>query len=200
MVRTYPHYNPFSVPAPKPLAWDKLFTDTKLPLDLEIGSANGRWLVDYAKAFPQRNILGVETRNKYVEAAEKRIRDSGLNNVSIIRANINTALTVLFAKDQLHKVFLMFPDPWYKKKHLKRRVITQEFLEQLYITISDHGELHIATDKESFALEIQEVLLNSQFKNKYSGFAEENIPLIISEIESYHLKLSNPIYRLVFQK
>jgi tRNA (guanine-N7-)-methyltransferase len=200
MVRTYPHYNPFCVPIPEKLVWAEVFRDSSLPLDLEIGSSNGRWLLQYAVNYPERNILGLETRNKYVEATLNKIIKSELGNVHILRANANTALKVLFEEQKLQNVFIMFPDPWYKKKHLKRRVINQQFLAELYQLMQKGGELHIATDKGSFADEIMTELQQSRFKNKFTGFAEENISGIISEIEDFHLKNKNSIYRLVFLK
>lgn len=201
MVRTYPHFNPFSVIDPVNINWRDYFPDQVLqPLNLEIGCSNGRWLLDFARKYPQKIIVGVETRNKYVQTLEVRIKESGLLNVAVIRANINTALLKLFQKEQLGDVFIMFPDPWYKKKHLKRRVVQPEFLDQIYLLMQTGCRIHVATDKQEFALEILQLLMESKFVNCYTGFAPENIPGLVTEIESFHLHNNNQIYRMVFQK
>ncbi len=59
MVRTYPHFNPFSVAVPEKINWEEVFADS-YPLNLEIGCSNGRWMLDYAKKYPDRNIVGIE--------------------------------------------------------------------------------------------------------------------------------------------
>jgi len=201
MVRTYPHFNPFSVADPSSIDWNQEFQqDNPFPLYLEIGCSNGRWMLDFAKKYPKKNIVGVETRNKYVEALKDRIKDSELTNIMVIRANINTALSKLFDKGQLQDVFIMFPDPWYKKKHLKRRVVKDEFLEELYSIMNPGSLLHIATDKKEFAYEMLETLTESSFKNTVKDFAEVNIDGLVTEIESFHLHRQNPVYRMVFER
>jgi len=199
MVRTYPHFNPFSVINTKAVDWQELFGNYD-SLDLEIGCSNGRWMFEYAKRFPDRNIVGVETRNKYVEAVKCRIENRGLPNIAVVRGNINRDLDTLFPGNILKDVFIMFPDPWYKKKHLNRRVVTPLFLDDLYEHMVIGGELHVATDKESFAYEMLDVLQMSKFKNKALEFVDHNIEGIITEIEEFNVAKGKRIYRMIFNK
>jgi len=202
-MRAHPHFNPFSVREPSELPdWEKVFAKAQ-PLDLEIGFSNGTWLVDYAKRFPKRNIVGVEIRKKFIEVAKEKIANEKLTNAYVLQANINTALPKLFKDIKLEKVFILFPDPWYKKGHLKRRVISPEFLKVLPEFMTASGQVYIATDKKEFALEMLALLEVENIFFNLAGkgnFAENTISGIVTDIEKYHLRLGNPLYRLAFQR
>jgi len=202
-MRAHPHSNPFSVREPAELPeWGTVFAN-KNQIDLEVGFSNGTWLIDYAKKFPERNIVGVEIRKKFIESTKEKIAAEKLTNAWVLQANINTALPILFKNIKLQNVFVLFPDPWYKKGHLKRRVITPEFLDLLAGQMQSGGMLHIASDKQLFALEMLEVLAaHPLYKNTMpeKSLAPENIAGVHTDIELYHLRLGNPLSRLVFQR
>lgn len=202
-MRAHPHFNPFSVREPAELPdWRTVFPNNN-QIDLEIGFSNGTWLIAYAKKFPERNIIGVEIRKKFIESAKEKIKNEKLTNAYVLQANINTALPKLFKEVKLNNVFVLFPDPWRKKGHLKRRVITPEFLDSLASQMVSGGRLHIASDKQLFALEMLEVVAaHPLFKNTMPGenLAPENISGVYTDIEIYHLRLGNPVSRLVFQR
>ena len=100
-------------------------------------------------------------------------------------------------------VFCFFLTPGTKRGHLKRRVITAEFLPILHRHLQPNGALHIATDQEQFAQEMLLLLTESGlFSNQAAPdkFAKTNISGITTDIEEYNLKLGKPIYRLHFRK
>jgi len=202
-MRTRAHLNPFSVlnPSERP-DWRQVFPGRE-EIDLEIGSANGHWLCAYAERFPGRVIVGVETRNIFINPVKAKLCERGLNNAAILRANINTAGEVLFGGVRLGHVFIMFPDPWYKSKHLRRRVVTPEFVRWLADKMVPAGELHIATDREGFAREMDSVIsAESRFVNKAGKglWVDGNIDGVVSSIESYHLERGHPVYRLCYRR
>jgi tRNA (guanine-N7-)-methyltransferase len=198
-MRARPHFNPFTVREPDQLPH---FPDHQT-IDLEIGCSTGRWMIGYAKLFPKRAIVGVEIRLKYIDHVRQKIDKEHIPNAQVSRANISTAVPKLFKPGQLGNVFIMFPDPWYKKKHFKRRVVNPEFLNQLGEYMAPGSELHIATDQEQFG---KEMLADCErcrfFVNKFgkNTFANENIPGIITDIEEYNLDLGKPIARMVFER
>lgn len=202
-MRAHPHCNPFSVREPSELPdWKNIFPN-KNPVDLEIGFSNGTWLIGYAKKFPGRNIVGVEIRKKFIETAKEKIKQEKLSNAYVLQANINTALGKLFKELKLDKVFILFPDPWYKKGHLKRRVVNLDFLNELIKYMTDQAQLFLATDKKDFAREmLEEVEAQKIFMNLagQGNFTQNTIPGIVTDIEKYHLRLGNPLYRLAFQR
>lgn len=203
-MRARAHYNPFNIrpeESEKP-DWQQLFGN-KAPICLEIGFSNGRWLLPFAKANPDINVVGLETRRKFVKKVKEDISTDKLKNAYVLLANANTTIKDLFAPDTLSAVIILFPDPWYKKKHFKRRVVNEELLDDLNILMKKDGILHIASDQKLFCEEMRDVLqLHPVFKNLYAedDFAPENIPGFESDIEFYHLNNNNPIYRLQFKK
>lgn len=202
-MRAHPHYNPYSVrePSEKP-DWQAVFPIPQ-PLDLEIGFSNGTWLVDYAALNPTRNITGVETRSIFIAEAKARIVARGLTNAYALQANASTALDSLFSKASLSRVFILFPDPWYKGRHIKRRVIQKIFLEMLYPLMVTAGELYIATDKQDFSLDmLSEVESSGLFENiaGLKSYVQETILGVTTDIERYHLRLEHPVYRMQFKK
>ncbi|MDR2428910.1 MAG: methyltransferase domain-containing protein, partial [Candidatus Margulisbacteria bacterium] len=97
-MRAHPHYNPFNVrePAEHP-DWTKVFARPEQPLDLEIGFSTGRWLLQYARTFPERNIAGLEIRAKFIDHARRKIAAEKLANAYVLKANAAAALPELFA-------------------------------------------------------------------------------------------------------
>ncbi len=203
MVRAHPHYNPFNIKEPSETPnWRQVFGNDN-PIDLEIGFSNGTWLVSYAQKFPQRNIVGVEIRTKFIEVARERIAEAELKNAYVLQANANNALGKLFKPGQLNNVYVMHPDPWYKKKHLKRRVVNAAFIKLLAEYMAVGAELHVATDKEDLAQDMLfDLEAESSFENVCgkNNYAEKNIEGVRSDIEIYHQKQDNPIYRMIFRR
>jgi len=199
-MRAHPHYNPFNVREPAEYPdWQKVFLKPEQPLDLEIGFSTGRWLLKYAQDFPERNIAGLEIRTKFIDHVKNKISAFSLSNAYVLKANAGTALKKLFQPKSLSRVIIMFPDPWYKARHLKRRVVNQDFLQELAEYLQPGAQVHIATDQKNLAEDmLADLLAMPQYKNKYERYAPENFPGIITDIERYHLERGNPIYRLVF--
>ena len=117
---------PLELPAPA-----ALFADPTQPIHLDIGCARGRFLLALAPLQPQGNHLGVEIRRGLVAAAEAERIDRGLGNLSFLFCNANISLEAWLSAlpvGQLELVSIQFPDPWFKKKHHKRRVLQPALL------------------------------------------------------------------------
>ncbi|GBR77340.1 tRNA (guanosine(46)-N7)-methyltransferase TrmB, partial [Candidatus Termititenax persephonae] len=120
-------------------------------------------------------------------------------NAYVLKANANTALGELFAPRSLSRTVIMFPDPWYKPRHLKRRVVHPKFLAELAVRLCPGAELHIATDQPSLAADMRSDLLSAaEYKNKYPDYAPENFAGLLTDIEQYNRQRGRQIYRLVF--
>ncbi|GBR73441.1 tRNA (guanosine(46)-N7)-methyltransferase TrmB [Candidatus Termititenax aidoneus] len=199
-MRAHPHYNPFNVREPAEYPdWTKVFARPEQPLDLEIGFSTGRWLIQYAKNFPERNIAGLEIRAKFIEYARRRIAAENLANAYVLQANAATALRRLFAPRSLSRVIVMFPDPWYKPRHLKRRVVNPQFLTELAECLRGGAELHIATDQQNLAAAmLADLTAAPEYQNKHAPYAPENFAGLTTDIELYNTRRGREIYRLVF--
>ncbi len=202
-MRAHPHFNPFNIHGKieRP-DWNAVFPSGK-ELGVEIGFSNGRWLLPFAKAHQDINMVGIEVRKAFVEKVKQTIAKEQLPNVHVLLANANTAIPELFDKESLSLVTIFFPDPWYKPRHMKRRVVQPAFLDILASVMKKGAVVHLASDKHELSLDMRE-LLNGHpaFENlcDKTGWAPENFPGFETDIELFHIKHKNPIYRLQYRK
>jgi tRNA (guanine-N7-)-methyltransferase len=142
---------------PQPLSLDELFGRVA-PRTLEIGFGNGEHLAALATAHPERDYLGIEVHRPGVGHLLLLAATHSLAN---IRASTHDAVEVLneqIVPESLDEVLVLFPDPWHKKRHHKRRLIQTPFVELLATKLRRGGVLRLATDWEEYALQMLEVL------------------------------------------
>lgn len=130
---------------------------TDLPADcrveVELGCADGQFSVQLAQARPDAFVVGLEIREKLVVANNAAARRQGLDNVQFAYVNLNVDLDRVFEPRSVAAFHLLFPDPWFKSKHQKRRVIDPWMLEVVCRQLRPGGELHFASDVYEVALE-----------------------------------------------
>lgn len=119
-----------------------------LPPDLmlEIGTNRGRFLKQLAEKHPASGVLGVELRYKYVKLARRDLKTAQIENAHVICADANLLLPIVIDDGQLTDLFVLYPDPWWKKRHRKRRIIQPEFLDLLARKMRPGGTLWVRTD------------------------------------------------------
>ena len=122
----------------------KLFVNEN-PIWLEIGFGSGEHLFYQAQNNPSVNFIGCEPYINGVATLLGKLHNQNLKNVIIYPGDIRDLMDVL-AEQTLEKVFLLYPDPWPKKRHHKRRFVSKEFLDPLFPLIKTGGKLYLATD------------------------------------------------------
>jgi tRNA (guanine-N7-)-methyltransferase len=132
-----------------PLDWRAVFGNER-PVEAEVGFGKGLFLVRAATAHPEINYLGVEIARKYQLFAATRLARRRLTNVRLALADAREFLRDRVAAGSLQALHVYFPDPWWKKRHLKRRVFTPEFAVGCERTLRPGGLLHVATDVEEY--------------------------------------------------
>ena len=125
---------------------------------LEIGFGNGDSLVAAAAARPELNFLGIEVHEPGVGHCLIGIRESAIGNLRIIAHDAVEVLQNQLTAGCLARINLLFPDPWPKKRHHKRRIIQAPFLALTARALSEGGSLYIATDWKNYAEHIDETL------------------------------------------
>ena len=118
---------------------------------LEIGFGMGEATALLAKDFPEKAFLAVEVHRPGVGKLCARLEENQSDNVRILHNDIIDVLNQQLADQSLDGVHIFFPDPWPKKRHIKRRLITPEFLRLLYPKIKPGGFIHVATDWVPYA-------------------------------------------------
>ena len=143
--------------SPQVLALDETF-GRAAPRTLEIGFGNGEHLAALATAHPERDYFGVEVHRPGVGHL---LLLASTNNLTNVRASSHDAVEVLreqIAPASLDEVLVLFPDPWHKKRHHKRRLIQPPFVELVASRLRAGGVMRLATDWEEYALQMLEVL------------------------------------------
>jgi len=135
---------------PSPLDLPELFGNHQ-PVFLEIGFGNGESLAEMARRHPERNYLGIEVHRPGVGHLLLRLEEHGCENVRLIRHDAVDVVQRMLASASLSGAYLLFPDPWHKKRHHKRRILQTAFVEDLARVIHPGGFLHLATDWQDYA-------------------------------------------------
>jgi len=162
-VRVHQHVNPlapFYRQAPKAIDIDSVFAEPDRPLLLDIGCARGRFILRMASARPEWNYLGVEIREPLVTEANQIADDHDLKNLHYAFCNAMLWLDRLLEcipADRLRAVTIQFPDPWFKKKHAKRRMVNEEVVETIARHLAAGAQVFVQTDIEFLAAEIAEL-------------------------------------------
>lgn len=139
------------------LSLDAVFGRTA-PCTLEIGFGNGEHLAALAAAHPERDYFGIEVHRPGVGHL---LMLAATHNLTNVRASQHDAVEVLqqqIAPGSLDEVLVLFPDPWHKKRHHKRRLIQPPFVELIASRIRTDGIFRLATDWEAYATQMLEVL------------------------------------------
>lgn len=123
--------------------------------ELEIGPGLGELLLNRAQQNSQIRLLGIEVRRAYVEISNEALDKAEIKNARAIYAEAKTDLDALIPDASLDRIYFMFPDPWFKRRHHKRRVMTTEFGQRLCAKLRVGAELHWATDSGILALDIR---------------------------------------------
>jgi tRNA (guanine-N7-)-methyltransferase len=128
------------------------------PVTLEIGFGNGEHLLERARATPQRDFLGVEVHEPGVGHLLLAAAEAQLTNLRVFVRDAVEVLQQQIAPESLDEVQLLFPDPWPKKRHHKRRIIQPEFAQLVASRLGPEGRFHVATDWTPYAQHMLTVL------------------------------------------
>ncbi len=129
---------------------EEVFGDASRPLEVDLGCGDGAFLRAMAGNFPQRDFLGVERLLGRVRKGCKKAARLGLENLRVLRLESSYTLGYLLPTGGVARVHLLFPDPWPKKKHHKRRLLTQGFCEGLQRVLEPQGEFLFKTDHADY--------------------------------------------------
>ncbi|MEA5552193.1 tRNA (guanosine(46)-N7)-methyltransferase TrmB [Anabaena cylindrica UHCC 0172] len=208
VVRVRQHVNPlankYKIPA-NPLEWEKVYAQPNQPLHLDIGCARGRFLLEMAQIEPNWNFLGLEIREPLVIEANKFASELDLNNLHYLFCNVNNSLTPVLATlppGILQRVTIQFPDPWFKNRHAKRRVVQPELVAELASYLTEGGVVFVQSDQKFIAVEMCDRFSEHpafEKTNTEEWLAANPLP-VPTEREIGTMKKGEPVYRALFLK
>jgi tRNA (guanine-N7-)-methyltransferase len=157
VLETPPPGPPGAVPVSPPLDWRAVFGNDR-PVEIEVGFGKGLFLLTESAAHPEVNYLGIEIERKYQMFTAARLAKRGRSNVRVACADARVFLRDRVVSGSARAVHVYFPDPWWKKRHHKRRVFTPEFVAEVARVLAPGGRLLAATDVPEYAAVIAELV------------------------------------------
>ncbi len=206
IVRVREHVNPLSkkyqVPATPP-DWSAIYSKPHQPLHLDIGCGKGHFVQDMATLQGDRNFLGLEIREPLVDQANRWRDELGLRNLHYLFCNANNSIRPLLTSLPAHilqQVTIQFPDPWFKRRHQKRRVVQPELVVDLAEFLVPGGVVFVQSDVEEVAIEMRDRFdEHPAFTRQHGDWLPANPMPISTERERSTLSTSNePVYRALF--
>jgi tRNA (guanine-N7-)-methyltransferase len=183
-----------------PFHWCALFGNEN-PVEVEIGSGKGVFLASAASANLQRNFLGIELSRKYARLAAERVARLGLGNVKVWRGDAGIVLARLIPPASVRAVHIYFPDPWWKRRHKKRRVFTDTLVSDVERSLVAGGEIRIASDVEEYFGSIQGLIAaHTRFGGQPVPVAEATgaTPEFLTSFERKYRMQGRTIFRAVY--
>ena len=168
-------------------------------IELDIGFGRGLSLFERAEASPQSRIIGIEVKAKLVYKVDQRLRKHGVTNAAVLQGDAREILKRAGPSGSVRRVAIHFPDPWWKKRHDKRRVLGDALLTELARLMQPGGELFIQTDVEHRAAQyLEQLRQHPSFTLASSdGYLDENPFRARSNRERRALKDGLPIWRIM---
>jgi tRNA (guanine-N7-)-methyltransferase len=186
---------------PRPSNSIALFGNSR-PLELEIGSGKGTFLLAESAARPEVNFLGVEYARRYWIFAADRLRRAERDNARVVLAEASAFVRDFIERESLSAVHVYFPDPWPKTRHHRRRLLQPAFLEALASKLRPGARLSVATDHREYFVEIaasvkRSTLVEVDFARTSASLESE---VVGSNFERKYRREGRDIYLLAAEK
>ncbi|MBV1906371.1 MAG: tRNA (guanosine(46)-N7)-methyltransferase TrmB [Pseudomonadales bacterium] len=184
------------------LEMEELF-DNDAAITLEIGFGVGQALLEMAECNPEKNYLGIEVYLPGIGALIHQCQLRAIKNIRVIRGDAKYVLANNCRPDSFTQINIFFPDPWPKRKHLKRRIIQQDMVRLIAQRLKPGGRVYLATDWENYAdWMLQEFCQEPALKNMSvnKGFSERFKERPMTRFESRGIRLGHEVWDLCFEK
>lgn len=164
------------------------------PLEVDIGCGDGAYLAALAGRYPQHNFLGIERLAGRVRAACNKIAQQQIENARVLRVEAAYAVTHLLPPRSVTAFHILFPDPWPKRRHQRRRVLDENFFRSLERALVPGGNIRLATDQRDYFDRMREAAAEVfQMETSFDG-------LIGSTFQRRYEEAGAPIYRVLLRK
>lgn len=194
---------------PQRVNFEELF-GRKAPVQVDLGCGDGLFLSQMAALQPEKNFLGIERLARRVAKTAKKA--SRLANMRVLRVDTSHAVNLLLPPHSIEAIYLLFPDPWPKRRHHRRRIVTVTLLESIHRALEPNGTLRIATDHADYFAEIKRIATQwvgclkldridpSSLAGSEMTVFDETGPFPQTRFEQRFRAAGLPIYRLSLRK
>jgi tRNA (guanine-N7-)-methyltransferase len=178
--------------------WRARFGEAAGRLELEIGCGHGGYALAFGRLRPERALVGIEQRKKFAAMVAEKVTRRALPNVLVLQGDARLLAPRLFPAGSLAAIHVHFPDPWWKRRHVRRRLVDDRMSDLLLGLLAPGGLLDFRTDVERYALDAVARLEATGFENeagagRFSAAAEDEIP---STREKRYLETGQQVWRL----
>tara|TARA_B100001179_G_scaffold214618_1_gene184129 strand:- start:490 stop:1164 length:675 start_codon:yes stop_codon:yes gene_type:complete len=164
-------------------------------LVIEIGFGDGAALIESALKYPDKNFIGIEVYDSGLGQCLNAINQHKIKNIRLIYRDAVEVFEQFITKKSVEKINILFPDPWPKKRHHKRRLINKRFLALLSKSLINKGIINISTDWEDYA---QQIELTFKESNQFKEIKSESRDLK-TKFEKRGIKLGHKIFNYSYQ-
>lgn len=180
-----------------PLPLDTFFPVPQ-PVEVELGSGDGSFLVHYAASRPHRNFLGIERLLGRLRKIERKTTRRRLTNVRLIRIEAAYLLEYLLPPQSIASLHVYFPDPWPKRKQQKNRLVNERFPTLAARVLAPGGTVYLRTDDVAYFSQMTTVFAS------HSEFATSTTPIdletLLTDFEKDFLAQGIPTLRAAYQR
>ena len=182
--------------------WANIFGNGN-PLKVEIGFGMGDFLIEMAARERHSNFIGIDFTKSGVQSLLTKVKAYQLGNIRVVYGDARNKLSALFRDEELETVYVNFPDPWPRKRHLKRRLFNPEFVNLIAQKLGSGGHVYLATDSESYAQQMMEYFdaePSCQNMNQPSGFLGSRKGLPKTKYEKSFIYAGEKTYYLEYSR
>ncbi len=173
--------------------WERDF-GRKAPLELEIGPGRGAFALDHAARHPEVDLVAIETRRSDCALIRGRAERRALRNLLVFQGDAKLLVPRFFPPGSLSALHVQFPDPWWKKRHHKRRMVDADFAVQARALLAPGGIVDFRTDVEAYAREGEQTWLDAGFEK-----LPDEPPEVLSTRERRYAVSGRPVFRARFR-
>jgi tRNA (guanine-N7-)-methyltransferase len=167
---------------------------------VEIGSGNGEYITAIAQQLENVFFIAIEIKFKRIFKTLKKIKKNNINNILIIHGDASVFVEYFLKNNSIESFIINFPDPWFKKRHKKRRVVNKDFYKVLFDKLNNNGKIYIATDYEEYANIILKDANDLSLFKKTDFTKKWLFNNIFTKYEKNFLEQGNKIFYIILEK
>ncbi len=171
--------------------WSKEFFKNENPLVLELACGGGEYALDMGRTYPHKNFIGIDVKGARIWKGAKQALEENLKNVAFVRTRIEQ-IAHFFATDEVHEIWVTFPDPFSRESKANRRLTSQKFLDEYAKIMIPNGILHLKTDDTGlyeFTLETLNQSSNFSLITHNADIYQGELPIPELEIQTKYEKM-----------